>query len=141
MIDVFEISKIPDFRGGVFNFIRNFNGLPRFVPLVTPGRMVGQGIGSRRHIQVVQTEGETVETLEALDDTARRLSFSVQVPSLRMHDYCATIEVEDLTPDRCRVSWNCQFCPVDGDDEAKTVTFIKASYTGAMSCLADAVRT
>jgi len=140
MIDVSEIGEFPASADEVWTYIGDFNGLPRFVPAVTSSRLDGQGIGARRHIQVAGTEGETVETLEAQDDAARRLSYSVQVSSLRMHDYYATIEVEDLAPDRCRVSWRCQFRPVDGDDGVETAAFIKASYAGAMSCLTDAVK-
>lgn len=109
MIDVSEIAEIPASAEEVWEYIGDFNGLPRFIPAVTSSRLEGHGIGAVRHIQVAGTEGETVETLEAQDDAARRLSYSVQVSSLRMHDYYATIEVEELSPDRCRVSCGANF--------------------------------
>ncbi len=92
----------------VWQIVGDFNGLPRFVAAATKSRMEGEGVGALRTL-TLPDGNEIVERLEAYDDDARTLSYSIVSGPLPVKDYHSTMKVSPLSETRCEVTWSSTF--------------------------------
>ena len=113
----------------VWQWIRDFNGLPEWVPGIRASRLEGSGIGTVRHLDISARGGQWAsERLDAFDDEARRIVYSIVDASLPLKNYTSTMQVvagEDGTG--CRLDWSAVFEAKDASDE-EAVAFVTGAY-------------
>lgn len=101
----------------IWRTIRDFNGLPAFVPLIASSSVEGEGVGAIRRL--IFTDGhEAVETLEHLDDDAMTLRYSLVDSAERpFRGYVAQMFVRSLGERRCELTWSSSFEAQGGASE------------------------
>jgi hypothetical protein len=96
----------------VWKLVSDFVGFPAARGLDVTGD--GQGVGMTR---TIRREGsEVIERLEALDDEAKRLSYSIVKASMPVRDYLSTIELSAISDDKTGVVWSCTFEATAGNE-------------------------
>ncbi len=115
----------------VWKVLREFGGLD-WMPGVESCEVEGEGIGAIRKI----TMGGNVvtERLEAFDDEARSLSYSIQQGPIPVRDYLATIAVSE-SQDGCLVKWTARFELPDGVPADGLIKGLEGAYGGALRAL------
>ena len=115
----------------VWKVLREFGGLD-WMPGVESCEVEGEGIGAIRNI----TMGGNVvtERLEAFDDEARSLSYSIQQGPIPVRDYLATIAVSE-SQDGCLVKWTARFELADGVPADALIKGLEGAYGGALRAL------
>jgi len=123
-----EYNASPD---TLWKLIREFGNLD-WMPGVASCQSEGEGIGALRHI----TMGDNVvtERLEAFDDVARSLSYSIQKGPVPVQDYLATMTVSE-TDGGCRVDWSARFKLPDGIPAEAVTQGLAAAYGGTLKAL------
>lgn len=97
----------------VWAIVRDFNGLPNWVPSVTRSRiedgLAADAVGCVRSFHL--RDGTHVrERLLQLDDARRSLSYNFETPAFPVGDYLATLRVVPVTVgDRSFVEWEATF--------------------------------
>jgi len=117
----------------VWDAIRDFNGLPKFVAAIATSTMEGTGVGAVRTL-TFGDGGQVVERLESLDEPARTLSYSIVESPLPLTDYLSTMAVRDLGGGRCELAWSSTFEPA-GAPEAEVRQIVEGVYTGGFEGL------
>jgi hypothetical protein len=92
----------------------------------------GEGIGSIRRIRL--GDRLIVERLESFDDVTRRYSYSVLEGPYPIADYVASVEVDGLSADRCRVAWTGRF-DAAGVPEDDAAAIMRDLYERTMAML------
>lgn len=118
----------------VWNYIRDFNGLPAFISAIEKSTLEGSGIGAIRTLTLQDGGPPILEKLEKFDDDAKTLSYSIVTSPLPVRDYFSTVEVKALGPARCEVKWYSTFEPKDAP-ESVAVEVIEGVYSGAFEGL------
>ena len=97
----------------IWAIVRDFNGLPSWVPVVTRSRiedgLAADVVGCVRSFHL--RDGTHVrERLLELDDARRSLSYNFETPAFPVGDYVATLRVMPVTAgDRSFVEWEATF--------------------------------
>jgi uncharacterized protein YndB with AHSA1/START domain len=97
----------------IWAIVRDFNGLPNWVPVVTRSRiedgLAADVVGCVRSFHL--RDGTHVrERLLELDDARRSLSYNFETPAFPVGDYVATLRVMPVTAgDRSFVEWEATF--------------------------------
>ena len=118
----------------VWNILRDFNGLPKFIAAIKASTIEGAGVGAVRTLILDGGGPPIVEKLERLDDKARTLSYSIVTSPLPVKDYFSTVEVKDAGAGRCELKWSSTFQPKDAP-EPEAVQTIEGVYAGAFEGL------
>lgn len=103
----------------VWQTVRDFNGLGKFVSAVTQSRQEGSGVGAVRTLTLAGGN-QVMEKLERLDEQNQTLAYSMVEPSPFL-GYLSTMEVHALNGDQSEFVWASTFVPqgISGP-EAKT---------------------
>lgn len=112
--------------------IGDFNGLPRFISAIKESAVNGSGLGAERTLSFADGS-RMVERLESQE--GRTMSYSIVTSQLPLEGYLATVRVDPLGKDRCRVEWSSSFTP-KGVSEAEAVGIIRGVYTAGFDGLA-----
>jgi hypothetical protein len=112
----------------VWETIRNFNGLPKFIAAITSSNMEGSGEGAVRTLTLQDSDSPIVERLERLDYQARILSYSIVESPLPLEDYIAIMEVRELDKNQCELKWSSTFEP-QGVPEAEAIKIVEGVYS------------
>jgi len=111
--------------------IGDFNGLPGFISAITGSTLKGSGVGAERTLSFADGS-QMVERLESLEGYS--LSYSIVTSQLPLEGYLATMRVEELGTNRCKVEWSSRFTP-KGVSEAEAVGIIRGVYTAGFDGL------
>ena len=117
----------------VWQKLSDFGGLAGWMPGIKSCEVKGQGIGAVRTLAMGPVK--IVETLEALDNDARRLSYSLVEGPMPLQNFLATIEVTETSPSSCRVEWSAAFDLPEGVSEEQIAPGIKGGYGGGLKAL------
>ena len=123
MISVSKKASINASADEVWNTISDFNGLPRFIPLIVDSRVEGEGVGAVRTI-TLQDGQQGVETLEHLDDQTMTLRYSLKDdPARPFKGYVSTMKLVSLGDNLCELEWSSTFEAQGGasEEEAKAL--------------------
>ena len=134
MLNVTMKTKVNASPQQVWDTIKDFNGLPKFIAAIADSTMQGSGVGAVRTLTLQEGGPPIVERLESFDEQARTLSYSIIKSPLPLTQYLATMEVHDLGGSQCELVWSSTFQAVGAsDDEAKKV--VEGVYTGGFEGL------
>ena len=87
--------------------IADFGGIGTWAPGIEKCDLEGAGVGAVRRIS---TGGmEIAERLEAIDDAARQLSYSIVEGPMPIKNYLATISVSEAADGGAKLAWSCDF--------------------------------
>lgn len=93
----------------VWQTVRDFNGLGKFVSAIRDSKQAGEGVGSVRTLTF--TDGSQVfEKLESFSDQDRTLSYSMVSPSPFL-GYYSTMQVRSLGSGQSEFAWFSTFVP------------------------------
>lgn len=118
----------------VWNLLRDFNGLPKFVSAITKSTIEGSGPGAVRTLVLAGGGLPVLEKLESLDDNARILCYSIVTSPLPIDSYFATVELKELGPNKCELYWGSTF-QLKGATEAEAVKIVEGVYVAAFEGL------
>jgi carbon monoxide dehydrogenase subunit G len=118
----------------VWSKLGDFAGLGDWMPGIAKNEVEGEGVGAVRRLYFNETTC-VVEKLEALDEGARSLSYSITEGPAPVVDYLATVEVE-AEGDGCKVAWRARFDTPDGVDAEAVKPALSGAYRGALEALA-----
>ena len=113
----------------VWQWIRDFNGLPGWVPGIRASRLEGSGIGTVRHLDISARGGQWAsERLDAFDEEERTVVYSIVDASLPLKNYTSTMRViAGKGGTSCRLDWSAIFEAKDASDE-EAVGFVTGAY-------------
>jgi hypothetical protein len=112
----------------VWDTIRDFNGLPSWLPPVAASEIRGGGPSDQPGCVRVLTLGDgaqVVETLLELSDENRSCTYNIIESPLGVSGYVATLSVTpDTDANRSNVQWTAEFEPDPGQDGEERADFI-----------------
>lgn len=132
MASVKVTEQVPADAERVWGLFRDFGGVKRITPQIESCTLEGEGVGAVRTITMpggVQLQ----ERLEALDDGARMLRYSIVGGPIPFGDYLATIRVSG-DGEGCTVDWSSHFEPKGvSEDQARAI--VEGIYRGGIAGL------
>jgi uncharacterized protein YndB with AHSA1/START domain len=128
----------------VWAVVRDFDGLPNWVPAVTDS-MIEDGrdadvVGCVRSFHL-QGGAHVRERLLALDDSRYALSYNFETPAFPVENYVATLElIPDARRDATYVSWRATFDEAP-EDKGKYVRIVSQDvFAAGLAALAEKLR-
>jgi hypothetical protein len=137
MASVEEHVRISAPADDVWSIVRDFGSIADWTPPITDATVDGAGVGAERTLTLADG-GQVVERLEALDDEARTLRYSIVDGPLPVQDYEGTFSVTDVDDSTCEVTWASTFT-VDGPPEDEITGTFSELYAAGLSGLRDHV--
>jgi len=137
MASVEEHVRISAPADDVWTVVRDFGSIADWTPPITDATVDGTGVGAERTLTLADG-GQVVERLEALDDEARTLRYSIVEGPLPVQDYEGTFSVTDVDDSTCEVTWASTFT-VDGPPEDEITGTFSELYAAGLSGLRDHV--
>ena len=117
----------------VWKVLRDFGGIGSWMPGIESCEVTGEGVGAVR--KIAMPGGLAVEErLEAFDDEARRLSYSIGAGPLPVQNYLATIAVT-ATDSGCSVEWSAEFELPEAVPDEPIIQALEGAYGGALAKL------
>ncbi len=110
----------------VWETIREFNRVQKFLPSVASCIVERSGVGARR-VCTLQDGTKVIERLVTLNETKRLIRYTIVQTRLPFESYLGTIKVRDLGPHKCQIEWSSTFDAV-GAPEAQVVALIEDLY-------------
>lgn len=127
-----EVREQGELGAGIDEVWKVVGDFPGFVEAMgLPVTTSGEGIGSTRTIEL---GGTNVERLEALDNDAKRLVYSLVEGPLPVKNYVSTMQLSAVDAGRTRLEWSSTFEP-DGIAEADAIGAIRGIYRGGIAGL------
>lgn len=119
---VFASTVIDAPAAEVWALVRDFTGLTAWSNVVTAAGITNDRapdqVGAVRRLEI-EGGGVFVETLVALSDADRCLSYDIVEGPIPVSDYVATLQVLPVTEgDRTYVSWSAEFDTPEGQADA-----------------------
>ena len=113
MVKVYTSSVIDAPADQIWAAVRDFNGLPGWVPAIAESRIEGghpaDRVGCIR-ILTLQDGGVIREKLLTLSDYDYQCSYSILESPLGVRDYMATLKLSPVTDgNRCFAEWSAEF--------------------------------
>ena len=115
----------------VWKIVGDFGGLIEAMGL--PVTLDGEGIGQTRTV-AFGTEN-MVERLEARDDDAKRIVYSIVSGPLPVTGYLSTMQLTPVGDGRCRLDWSSTFEPAPGSSADDAAAVIRGVYQGGIGAL------
>jgi hypothetical protein len=117
----------------VWALLRDFGGIAKWAgPMLQNVAVEGSGVGAVRRAGLPGGLSLS-ERLEAFDDRARELSYSIVEKSpIPVKNYLATMKVVESGPNACRLDWSSSFEP-DGATEEQAQKMIRGVYTNGIA--------
>ena len=110
----------------IWKDISDFQGVDRYLAMITSSKMEGSGVGALRTLTA--DAGVIVERLESLDEQSKTLSYSFVDSPIPISGYLATMQVRDTGDGQCEVTWSSVFEPA-GITEAEAKELIEGAYS------------
>lgn len=126
VVERIQISKPAD---TVWQTVRDFGAIDEYVPSVTDIELSGKGVGAKRTLTLADG-GRVVEQLEAHDDAARTLRYSIVEAPLPVTNYEGTMSVEALDNSSCEVTWGSNFDVGNAPEDEVVSTFVELYTSG-----------
>jgi hypothetical protein len=121
-------TTLGDSAAAVWKTIRDFGGIGRWLPLAKC-ELRGSGVGAVRTITT--TEGAVlVERLERCDEGTRTLSYAITESPLPFQKYVATMQLRELGPDRCELTWSASYEPKGATEQDVNAILANVFSTG-----------
>ncbi|MCH2186222.1 SRPBCC family protein [Myxococcota bacterium] len=117
----------------VWDLLGDFGGVMRFSAGIESCTVEGEGLGAVRTLRVPGGI-ELDERREALDESARTLSYSIIRGPLPMQDYYATISVHEEGENVCRVDWESTYEP-NAVTEEQAQEIAEGIYNGSLAAV------
>lgn len=117
----------------VWETIREFDRVQKFLPSVASCTVEGSGVGARR-ICTLQDGTKVFERLVTLNEKKRMIRYSIIQSHLPFDSYLGTIRVRGLGQHKCEIEWSSTFDAV-GVPEAQVVAMIEDLYVQAIKGL------
>ncbi|OBG19750.1 SRPBCC family protein [Mycobacterium sp. 852002-51057_SCH5723018] len=135
MIEVQEHGELGAPAPRVWGLVADFGGFVEMLVASRNGEVTthGSGVGMTRTVDV---DGERlVERLDEVDEERWRTRYSMIVTGpLPIADYQATITLNPLRHDRCRLDWAGSFVP-DGATEDDAAAAVRAVYVEGIALM------
>jgi hypothetical protein len=109
----------------IWQDVSDFQGVDRYLAIITSSKMEGSGVGALRTLTV--EAGVIVERLESLDEQSRTLSYSFVESPIPISGYLATMQVRETGDSQCELTWSSVFEPA-GITEAEARDIIEGAY-------------
>lgn len=109
--------KIAADASSVWNIVGNFAGFPLFIPALSHIEMTGSGVRSVRK-KLFKDGNVVIEQLNARDDQAMYMTWSLIYTSLNIGNLWAAMQVEALDQHQARATWTIQAEPYTGGHAA-----------------------
>jgi hypothetical protein len=129
MPSVVEHIDIPASADVVWETVGDFGAIDDYVPPITNAELSGVGVGAERTLTLVDG-AQVVERLEAHDDAARTLRYSIVDGPLPVTNYEGTMSVEALDDSSCEVTWGSDFDVADAPEDEVVSTFAELYAAG-----------
>ena len=127
MPEVTEEATFNSSIDDVWKVVGDFGGF--MVAMGMPAEMAGEGIGQTRTIGT--GPGAMVERLEELDESGRRIVYSIVSGPLPIKNYRSTMQLSDAGDNTTKLVWTGTF-DADSDDAVGIVTSIYQGGIGAL---------
>ena len=113
MVKVYSSSVIEAPADRVWAVIRDFNGLPKWHPLIRDSRIEGDApsdrVGCIRNFNL-KDGGNIREQLLALSDYEYSVTYSILASPMGVHNYVATLKLTPVTDgERTFAEWTAEF--------------------------------
>lgn len=131
MAEVHETGELAAGVDEVWKVVGDFGGFLASFGL--PVEVEGEGVGQIRTLTMGPTP--TVEKLEAHDDEAKKLSYSVVSGDFPFTDYLSTMQLTPLGEGRTRLDWSSTFTPLEGTSEDDARSTVAGIYRGGIKGL------
>ncbi|PVZ10883.1 SRPBCC family protein [Actinomycetospora cinnamomea] len=126
MPDVTSSTVVPADAETAWRVVRDFDGLPAWHPGISASELEGDAradqVGAVRRL-TLGDGGVVRESLVALDDRERRLTYAILDSPFPVRDYRSTIRVLPVTSSgECVVTWSVLFdCDLDEAERLSTL--------------------
>ena len=132
MAEVREVGELGAGVDEVWKLVGDFGGFIEAMGL--PVELDGDGVGQTR--KIVMGGGEpTVERLEARDDAAKMIVYSIVSGALPVANYRSTMKLSDAGGGRTTLTWSSTFDPAEGSAPDEGSTVVTAIYKGGIAAL------
>ncbi|WP_342623830.1 SRPBCC family protein [Pseudomonas alkylphenolica] len=101
----------------VWNIVGNFAGFPVFIPALAHIDMTGSGVRSVRK-KLFKDGNVVIEQLNARDEQAMYMTWSLIYTSLNIGNLWAAMQVEAVDERRARATWTIRAEPYTGGSDA-----------------------
>lgn len=132
MAEVREVGELGASVDEVWKVVGSFGGL--LESMGVPVELEGEGIGQTRTIAMGPGD-PTVERLEELDDSAKRIVYSIVRAALPVSNYVSTMQLSPAGDGRTKLEWSSTFEPGAGSSEADASAVVSAIYKGGIGAL------
>lgn len=122
MPSVEERIEIPTSADEVWATLRDFGAIDEYVPPIVNADLSGDGVGATRTL-TLDDGGEVVERLDARDDDARILEYSIVDSPLPIQNYEGVLSVTSIDESTCEATWSSTFEVPDGPGEEISSVF------------------
>lgn len=133
MASVDEHIEIPAPADEVWRVVRDFGAIAEWTPPIADADVSGKGLDAKRTLTLADG-GQVVEQLEALDEEARTLRYSIVESPLPIEHYEGFLSVRAVDASTCEVTWASTF-DVDGAPVEEMTTTFAELYTAGLSGL------
>jgi hypothetical protein len=132
MAEVHEAGELGASVDEVWKLVSDFGGF--LESMGVPVELSGpEGIGQER--KITMGPEPTVERLEALDNDAHRLAYSIQSGPLPVSGYLSTMQLSAIDEGRTNLDWSSTFEPAEGFAEADAINIVSGIYKGGIAGL------
>jgi mxaD protein len=131
MPEVHEVGELGSSVDEVWKLVGDFGGMVSSMGI--PVELEGEGIGQTRTISMGAVP--TVERLEALDDDAKRLQYSMVASALPVANYLSTIQLSPAGEGRTKVDWSSTFDVTGELSEEEGVRIVSGIYKGGIAAM------
>jgi ribosome-associated toxin RatA of RatAB toxin-antitoxin module len=130
---------VPASADDVWSLVRDFNGLPSWLPAVTGSELTeggsGAEVGAVRRL-TLGDGGVVVERLLELNDADRRCTYEIVESPFAVRRYVSTFRVAPVTASgQTFVEWWSEFDAEADDEKGLTATFADAVYGAGIEAL------
>lgn len=115
--EVVASVEIATDAASVWNIVGNFAGFPVFIPALSHIEMTGSGVRSVRK-KFFKDGNVVIEQLNARDEQAMYMTWSLIYTSLNIGNLWAAMQVEAISEHRASATWTIQAQPWSGGSEA-----------------------
>ena len=131
MVEVHEAGELGASVDEVWKLVGDFGGFVEAMGL--PAELTGEGIGQTR--KILLGADPTVERLEALDNDAKMLQYSLLEGPLPVNGYLATMQLSPAGEGRTTLDWSSTFEAGEGITEDAAADVVRGIYRGGIAAL------
>ena len=128
-----EVTRTGTFAASpadLWTMVSDFGGMDKYIDAMDPYETIGDGVGAKRSIPM--GGGMVVETLDALDDDAMSLTYSIVESPLPFKDYSASMTVAPEGDSGSTLTWTGTFEP-DGASKEDAEKLAGNIYSGGIA--------